>query len=631
MCMIDQTDRIMSRTHPIWLSDRFLSIPASAVMLDVPHSEIIAQSKLGFLRDGSNPNGYLLTIKANNDRGALLASIILIIVSNSLTAKPPTLEHIYPSGAAPGSTVEVELIGDFDNWPPRFWLSEDDVTISPKETKGSVTIHVSSTASVGPRLIRCFTAEGASEPRGFIVSHGGNISETTEAEPNDGHLNPHPIKSLPVIVNGRLSKRGDADSFRVPLEAGQWLIADLFAYRLQSPTDALLQIIDPQGFRIAFNHDHNYLDPFLAFQAPASGDYTIQVMGFDYPAKSDVRLGGSKSAVYRLHLYQGPHASHSFPLALQRGHETKLAFRGWALDSTPETIIAHATHFDPHGKRHLVSVQPPDMAIPLDIPVTPFPQSIEITDSKTPLQSLPIPGGVSGVILTDREEDRYQVELKADQTYTFSVTSQAPIHQFDAWLQIENTDGKVLKRDDDSRQARDPKLTWPAKQTGPHILALGNLTGRGHPKFYYHLTTTQAKPDYTANVAATQFLLTPGETNTVTLTIKRKIGFEHPLKFRFRDLPVSIRQEGGEADGKQASATVHLIPDESAPPFYGEVRLEATNEHNGQRRFVPSSFLTTSVNNGVPAGFQDLLVPEIDALWLTVKEKDVPNSDSEQK
>ncbi len=76
---------------------------------------------------------------------------------------------------------------------------------------------------------------------------------------------------------------------RVPFEAekGERLILEVFARRLNSPIDSLLQIYDETGERVAFNDDHRgellagtMLQPFdskLDFTAPETGTYTAAV------------------------------------------------------------------------------------------------------------------------------------------------------------------------------------------------------------------------------------------------------------------------------------------------------------------------------------------------------------------
>jgi hypothetical protein len=528
-------------------------------------------------------------------------------------AKPPTLTHLYPAGGNAGSEIDLEFVGSFDDWPPQAWLSTSDLTISFSDEKGKGKIKINKAAPPGPQLLRCFNADGTSEPCFFVVS---NTSESLEKEPNDHPKDATPLASLPTVVNGRLSKRGDTDSFRIELKKGQWLIAELEAYRLRSTVDALLQVVDSDGLKVAFNHDHNQLDPFLTFQAKHDDTFTVQVLGFDYPAKSDVRLGGGKSFIYRLKLHSGPYLAHAYPLALQQGNSTEVLFKGWNLISTSSKLTIPDKTASTEAGKFVVHLNEGKSGF--NIPISAHLQLTEQDGNESDQQILPIPGGVSGKITGHDEEDRYEVLLEKGMSVTFAARTEAPIHQFDAWIAIDSIEGKQLKRDDDSRQGRDPSLSWTATTTAPHILTIGNVLRTGSPDFYYHLTAEKNLSHYTANIAINQITLQRGATNEISIDFKRQHGHTNPMSFRFKNLPVSIHQLGGNLNEKDSSPKIQLITSTNAPPFLGEISLHATDLTTKVNRFVPATFLGTSVNNGVPGGFNDLVLTETSSLWLTI-------------
>ena len=522
---------------------------------------------------------------------------------------------MYPAGGKAGSEIDLEFVGAFDSWPPQAWLSSTNLTVTFSEKKGKGSIKIDEMTPPGPQLLRCYNADGTSEPCFFVVSH---FEESIEEEPNDHPKDARLLKALPVVVNGRLSKRGDTDSYRVPLKKGQWLIAELNAYRLRSTVDALLQIVDSNGIKIAFNHDHYELDPFLTFKAKEDDIYTIQVMGFDYPAKSDVRLGGGKSFIYRLKLQSGPHLAHSIPMALQRGKSSQVLYKGWNLVSNQSEITIPAASQGTGSDPDRFAIQLSPDTLEFNIPISEHPQLTEQSNDGSNRQPLPIPSAVSGKILNDGEEDRYEVILEKDVSYSFVATTKAPIHHFDAWLAIESIEGKRLKRDDDSRRGRDPALVWKAKDSGPHMLAIGNLIQTGSPDFYYHLTVEKNLPHYTATIAMNQFSLIRGATNDVPITFKRHYSHSNRMSFRFKNLPVSVQQLGTLLSEKDSNPKIQLVTSSNAPPFLGEISLVSTDLETNSERAVPATFLGTSVNNGVPGGFNDLALTETSSLWLTI-------------
>ena len=62
--------------------------------------------------------------------------------------------------------------------------------------------------------------------------------------------------TLPIIVNGRIDQPGDWDVFRFDGRAGDQIVAEVYARRLDSPLDSVLKLTDAAGRQLAFNDDH---------------------------------------------------------------------------------------------------------------------------------------------------------------------------------------------------------------------------------------------------------------------------------------------------------------------------------------------------------------------------------------
>ena len=69
------------------------------------------------------------------------------------------------------------------------------------------------------------------------------LPECLEQEPNDQPAHAQPI-TLPVIVNGRIDRPGDWDVFRFEGHAGQKIVAEVDARKLDSPLDSVLKLTD---------------------------------------------------------------------------------------------------------------------------------------------------------------------------------------------------------------------------------------------------------------------------------------------------------------------------------------------------------------------------------------------------
>ena len=477
---------------------------------------------------------------------------VLICVS----AEKPVLEDLHPAGAEQGSTNVVTLGGKFDPWPPSLWIDGGGIEYSFETNKGKVQFIVGSEAAPGPRLVRIYNDEGASEPRIFVV---GNGKELNEAEPNDHFLKPQSIEQLPVTMNGRLEKRGDVDSYLVRVPAGEWLEARLENYVLMGKLDAVLRLVTEHGEQLCWNHDFANLDPRLIWQAPVEQTVVLQVFGFAYPANSQIELAGGEGGSYRLHL----------------------------------------------------------RAANRPVSVFPDPSESEPNDEVAQAQSISVDSSIAGAIGRAGDEDRFAFEAEKDSFYLVDIKAAEMGTPLDAWLKVEDSSGKELARNDDAEGTSDPKLEWKAPDTGKFILAVGSVTHRGSDDFRYQLDLRAAAPAYRATLENSSLIIKPGETNELKLKVVFLRGFTNVLEARCDQLPsgVSVEPVNISAAGDVA---LKLIATPEAPPANAPFRIRLRDSVTGEELGAAFEFTSRTVNNGVPGGYQALLIESTEDIWLTV-------------
>ena len=191
----------------------------------------------------------------------------------------PFVTGIFPLGGRSGTRTAVELNG----WNlPAGKLTED----AKRKPAG---IYPISTAS-GPFL---------SNRVPFAVD---TMPETLDKEPNDSRQKAQRV-TLPVIVNGRIDRPGDWDVFRFDGRAGEEIVAEVSARRLNSPLDSLLRLTDAAGGELAINDDTedkgaalltHQADSFLRFKLPAKGVYYLHL--------GDSQGKGGADYAYRLRI-----------------------------------------------------------------------------------------------------------------------------------------------------------------------------------------------------------------------------------------------------------------------------------------------------------------------------------------
>ena len=191
----------------------------------------------------------------------------------------PFITGIFPLGVQTGQTATVTLRGG--NLPVTRLAF--DATNKPPGTY--------------PVVVK--TPEWVSNVMPFVVDE---FPDCPEKEPNNTPETAQ-LVTLPSIINGHIDPAGDWDVFRLDGQAGQQIVAEVQARRLNSPLDSVLKLTDAAGNQIAFNDDFedkgaglttHHADSYLSATLPAKGTY--------YLALGDAQHKGGPDYAYRLRL-----------------------------------------------------------------------------------------------------------------------------------------------------------------------------------------------------------------------------------------------------------------------------------------------------------------------------------------
>jgi hypothetical protein len=191
----------------------------------------------------------------------------------------PFVTSIFPLGGRAGTATKIELRGW--NLPTK--------TMTCRFGDAEVGIHQ---LSVG-------RDEWASNLVPFAVD---TLPECLDQESNDDQEKAQPV-TLPTIVNGRIDKSGDSDVFRFEGRGGSEIVAQVYARRLNSPLDSMLELTDAAGRQLAANDDHadkgtglttHHADSYLRATLPADGTYCLHL--------ADAQNKGGPEYGYRLRI-----------------------------------------------------------------------------------------------------------------------------------------------------------------------------------------------------------------------------------------------------------------------------------------------------------------------------------------
>jgi|GEM_PF-2003414 len=256
--------------------------------------------------------------------GDALQTLALVFATALCFGEVPDVAWMLPAGSQPGQSATLSIGGKTKPWDKaKIWFSHPGI-VGKADTDNKVAVLVAKDVPPGIYAFRLFNEKGASPPRPFVISPNDAGPERLEKEPNSKAENATAITALPAIANGKLYPSGDIDSFKVTLKAGQTLWARVACHVLDGPVDPLLHVATLEGGELrelAFEHDGDGLDPWLAFTAERAGDYLLRLSGFQHPPASRHTFAGKAEAVYRMALSTEEPA---MPAAKERRGDQKL-------------------------------------------------------------------------------------------------------------------------------------------------------------------------------------------------------------------------------------------------------------------------------------------------------------------
>jgi hypothetical protein len=535
---------------------------------------------------------------------AAAAAVLLLAVATSRAA-PPTVEYLHPAGGQQGATVAVTAGGKFERWPVQAWADHPGVKVEPAAEKGKLNVTIDKGVPPGPHLLRLYDAEGPSIPLVFVV---GTLRESAEAEPNDEAARAQVVDPAPLVLNGRLEKSGDVDSYAVKLEAGQWLCAALAARRLGAPIDPLLHLCDAAGNQIAFTHDGLGLDAMLVHRAEKAGTYVVRVAAFKHPPAADVKLAGEASAVYRLTLSHTAPVRYAIPAGATRG--TRATVRLFAWNGT-EAGVCEIDARGVEGESAELATDGCDTGLTLVLGDGPELAEADVNASQG-TAPLGVPVALTGRIARDGEEDLYLFAAKKGEKINFTLGAAALACPIDAVLRVEDEAGKTLASNDDARGASgDARLEWTAPADGTYRAIVSDLFGHGGQEFVYRLALQGPPRGVVATVDADEFKVAAGKSVAVTVNVTRPEGPVGPLVALATGLPPGVSGTAAEVPEKGGKVTLTLTAAADAKPTAGPLRVSVVSADPAR----PAAWAAAA---GLRTETGQELVARTLVLWLTV-------------
>lgn len=482
------------------------------------------------------------------------------VFAQAVPSKEPSSSHIFPAGGQRGTKVAVRVGGEclppganFRIWgagvsapptlgkraQPRGEPSADRLPLDanaicyPKEWESQ--LEIAADAPLGARSWRVTSGWGGTQVRPFIV---GELPEFVESEPNSIPDRAERI-ILPVTLNGQIAGERDIDFYLVAVAAGDVLTCDVFASRIGSLADPIVEVRDPQGKKVLPQEARVDSDRVLAFAARDAGDYLVSV--------ANVGFRGGPEFVYRMTVSSAPYVPYAFPPGGQVGQAASVelsaltglgGFRTWAetVPLPPERIGPMQFKSSLHAA-NLVSIAA-------------HAQPVVVSDGShvTPETALRLqPASVSyGRLGQPSSEDWYRITAAKGTLYAFTCRGEPAASAAMPILTLADAAGKTLARVSAMDAAdRNCRLEWAAPADGDYLVRVCDLQHglRGGPEFLYRLAFGPAEPDFSLAFATDYLNVTQGTKGEVDLIVNRTGGFTGPIALAASSLPEGVQIE----------------------------------------------------------------------------------------
>ena len=565
-----------------------------------------------------------------------LAFFLMAFSSQMLWAQLPAtrLGSIFPPGASPGKTIEVTIAGaDLDD-VNTLQFSHPGITAKqktaepgpfekgPQGVTNQFVVTLAANVPLGYHEVRAVGKYGVSNPRTFVV---GNVAAAVETEPNNNAKQATEV-TYPTIVHGVANATADVDCYKLKVNAGQRVIVDCRAVRIDSRMDAIVTVYDAAGRELGDSRASRRRDPLVDFTVPATGEYYIKVR--------DSQFRGGADFFYRLSVGLLPHIDFIFPPAgaassngqytvygrnLPGGQPAGLSVDGRPLQKITASIplptveaaqtVKVNTLLEPEeagidGIEYLVK-GPQGTSNPHLLGIATAPVVVEKEPNNTAQLSQKVtpPCEIAGQFYPRGDEDWITFDAKKGDVYTIEVISQRlglvtdpsiviqqvttkppakegeePQITVSQLARVDDLTARVGGADFDARHD-DPvyRFTAPADATYRVLLSDALSLLHSDPRNVYRLAIRPEKPDFRLVAvpvgSQSSLLLRKGGRGLVQVVAFRRDNFQGEIQLTVTGLPAGVTCPPVTIGPARNSATLVLIAADNAAAGIGKLQI----------------------------------------------------------
>ena len=441
-------------------------------------------------------------------RGGCLGLLLFVLCADAVCADEqipggpePEIHSLFPLGGSQASSVEVEVRGMALSRARAAWFSGGDGLVakvlsdSPNDDRVLLRVTIHRRARAGPHALRLVTPRGVSNVLYFHVHSEPVIAEAKGSEkPHDPAGQAQEI-SVPVVVNGAITRQGERDYYAFDATRGEDLSFEIILSReaLQKGFRPQLILHDPTG---SWFDQQQFTR--LAFHS--------EVVESDTPITSGLTWRFGKSGRYILELGSERHKGAPDYAYELRVVPADARYRRYArLPASVARVFTRRLVEDRLSNLWSRAVAP-NRQSPAER--QPLSGTLEQEPNDDPEQAMEVtvPTLIEGVIAHPGDLDRFTFTLEDDQRLAFEIETPdvIPPH-FNPRLEITDSVGRSMLtnvvRVDRAKSGRwyfkrlEPKIIQTFEQGGKYALEVRDVTSRaGSSGFRYRLLIRRQIP-----------------------------------------------------------------------------------------------------------------------------------------
>lgn len=453
--------------------------------------------------------------------------LTLFALASAAEAGTPRLARIVPPGGQRGTTVEVMLQGRYLEKPEEVLVYEPGITVeSVEQVEGNVEfrgyrgrvesgsgvrvkLKIADDCPLGVHGMRLRTAAGISEYQRFCVGPFETIEEDERSTRDGRNDKREAAQAVPLnsTVLGRMIEPTDVDTFRIDIQQGQRISAEIEAIRLGVDSgipDLHIAVLDADGKRLIAADDSALFlqDPVVSLVAPKGGVYFVEVRHTTYSAANDV---------YRLHLGTFIRPTGLYPAGGQAGQELTVRVIGDPKGESSQTVkLPELPNSEAASRDFRFVAVDAESNVPTPTPntlrVSPFPNVLEVEPNDSVDASLPtavaLPVAFNGIIDKPGDVDCFRFTAKKGKRFKIHCLANTLGSPLDPtiWVKQVGAKGNPQRATDSranqlgyppfggmNRDTLDPILDFTAAADGEYVLGVEDDRGNGGGDFVYRV------------------------------------------------------------------------------------------------------------------------------------------------